>query len=258
MKYKIFSVGYRCSSAGILKRLNLKTESYPFDWIISRLPIIIHCIETNFEYFLDRNNYELKKTQTIHYSMIDEHYTLICNENIQFNKYYQDIYSKQLLIIPEKLNLPNDTYAYHLAINHHDIFYDADYDYFKRCINRFKELLSCSEPKLYLYIHPILTIYDFEKNRKSLINLFLSFQAFLTFTYSSSFTGLFYILVRLHDDDPLKINTIHEIYNNNSFIYIMYVRNDYIDAGEIYTNNNDIETTSLISHINERIQDICV
>ena len=35
------SFGYRCSCAGILKDLGLKHESYPFDWLISNLSVII-------------------------------------------------------------------------------------------------------------------------------------------------------------------------------------------------------------------------
>ena len=31
---KVFSLGYRCSSAGLLKYIAFKTESYPFDWYV--------------------------------------------------------------------------------------------------------------------------------------------------------------------------------------------------------------------------------
>ena len=68
---QICSLGYRCSSAGILKSLGLKTESYPFDWLVSRLPIIEHCLQTGFKHFLEVDNYECVKSVTNNYMSID-------------------------------------------------------------------------------------------------------------------------------------------------------------------------------------------
>ena len=52
MKY--CSLGHGCHSANILKRLGLKKESYPFDWLNSRTSIVKDCIEDNFKKFLDK------------------------------------------------------------------------------------------------------------------------------------------------------------------------------------------------------------
>jgi hypothetical protein len=41
--YKVISFGHRCSSASFIQNLNLKTESYPFDWLVSKLDIIKDC-----------------------------------------------------------------------------------------------------------------------------------------------------------------------------------------------------------------------
>ena len=87
---KFFSVGYRCSSAGILKHLNLKNESFPFDWMISRLSIIKDCIQTKFFHFLNQQNYDKLHTQTIHYGQSQTSNVFICNEEIIYNRYYQD------------------------------------------------------------------------------------------------------------------------------------------------------------------------
>ena len=35
--YSVISFGHRCSSATIIQNLNLKTESYPFDWLVSKI-----------------------------------------------------------------------------------------------------------------------------------------------------------------------------------------------------------------------------
>ena len=51
------SLGSLCHSSQILKRNNLKIYSYPFDWIFSCCDNIIHCIEDNFNIFLDKSYY---------------------------------------------------------------------------------------------------------------------------------------------------------------------------------------------------------
>ena len=66
---QFFSFGYRCSSAGILKSMQLKYESFPFDWLISRLDVIKHCLQDDFREFLNQSNYVRKYSKT--YEMID-------------------------------------------------------------------------------------------------------------------------------------------------------------------------------------------
>ena len=62
--YKVISFGHRCSSASFIRLLNLKSESYPFDWLVSKLDVIKDCIETKFVHFLDINNYITQNTET--------------------------------------------------------------------------------------------------------------------------------------------------------------------------------------------------
>ena len=40
------SLGPQCHSSNILKRLNIKKESYPFDWIFSNLKNLEHAIHS--------------------------------------------------------------------------------------------------------------------------------------------------------------------------------------------------------------------
>lgn len=47
--YKVISFGHRCSTASFIQ--NLKTESYPFDWLVSKLDIIKDCIEKSSFFF---------------------------------------------------------------------------------------------------------------------------------------------------------------------------------------------------------------
>jgi hypothetical protein len=54
---KFISIGPYCSTAYILKVNNLRTESYPFDYIFSSLEIVKHCINDKFNIFLDKKYY---------------------------------------------------------------------------------------------------------------------------------------------------------------------------------------------------------
>ena len=51
------SLGNLCHGSQILKRNNYKKCSYPFDWIFSNCENIIHCIEDDFNIFLDKSYY---------------------------------------------------------------------------------------------------------------------------------------------------------------------------------------------------------
>jgi hypothetical protein len=85
--YKVISFGHRCSSAAFIQRLNLKTESYPFDWLVSKLDIIKDCIETKFVHFLNVKNYITQNTET--FNMIDNEKIHIANEVAEVNIYYE-------------------------------------------------------------------------------------------------------------------------------------------------------------------------
>jgi hypothetical protein len=105
----IFSLGFRCSSASIIKELGLKFESYPFDWLVSRLHVIRHCIETDFAEFMNKENYVFRITKT--YEMASSDKQFICDEHIMLNRFYQ----------PPNLMEFENTYQAHLATNHHNI-----------------------------------------------------------------------------------------------------------------------------------------
>ena len=96
------SLGHDCTSAKLLQRKNLKFESYPFDWLKSTIPDIIDCLETDFKHFLYCNEPE------------------DCNEpeEERKHKYYNNIHST------------------HRPMN------DSNYNYYLRCIERFRNILK--------------------------------------------------------------------------------------------------------------------
>ena len=258
---KIFSVGYRCSSAGILKHMGLKHESFPFDWLISRLPIIKDCIQTNFFHFLNRENYKKVITQTIHYSQSLSSNLFICDEHLLYNRYYQDKFNNKEMLIPWCLHTPNDTYAYYLALNHRNILCDEDHEYFKRAVERFDRMISSNEEKekMYLYINPVLTAEEYNTMKKELLSEFISFQLYMSsLNRSSKMYGLFIIIVKAAEGVIFNPSSNTENIDTNKeigySIHIVYTHTDFIDAGKIFMqNNDDLETDTIIKLVNSYI-----
>lgn len=131
----VCSIGPLCRSSKLIKTSKLKLESYPFDWIFSNLDMIQHCIKDNFKIFLDKQYYtrnindKNKKTKQVHI-------------------YYY----------------PNKTTMF----NHRNPLINDHYDYYIRCVNRFKMLLGNKNNKLFIYFGSIdeNKIIEFNNNLK--------------------------------------------------------------------------------------------
>jgi hypothetical protein len=242
-EYKIFSVGFRCSTAGILKKLGLKTESYPFDWLISRIYVIRHCIENNFVEFINSNNYEKRITKTYNNKDTDNE-GFICEEHILFNRFYQH---------DNKMGEIN-TYQYNLAMNHHNIMEEKDNQYYRRCIERFQSLLCLNQPKMFIHITPLI-VKDIEYNIQYYFDECIDFYYFMkkqnNIIHSQhhpdeeqqQIIGLFYIIVKDLLETHPKMNVIYENHEQYSKcrIYVLYTNSDFIDAGETFMGNYNEE-----------------
>ena len=108
----VCSLGTVCQSSQILKNNNLKKCSYPFDWIFSNCDSIIHCIEDDFKIFLDKS----------YYISISDSY---CGHS---------------------------HYCPHMWRHHNPLNNENHYNYYVRCVNRFKLLLQSQEHKLFTMI----------------------------------------------------------------------------------------------------------
>jgi hypothetical protein len=210
--FKIISFGHRCSSAGVIKLLNLKTESYPFDWLISKLDVIMDCIDTKFVHFLNRNNYITQYSET--FNFIDGKKSHICYETIHVNKYYQK----------DPTNI--QTYKYKLALNHYNLHNDNDYQYYERCIKRLYDLLESDIKKYYLYFHYIMGINDYEREKKYIINKFEEFYEYIS-KKTVNITGIYFILIS--SKEPVKIIVLKE--NPQYIIYLLYCSEQFLDCG---------------------------
>jgi hypothetical protein len=247
------SFGYRCSSAGILKRLGRKHESYPFDWIISRLPVIQHCIDTGFTQYLNVQNYKDAHTITQHYD--DRFPCFICEEDVQYNTYYVDL-SMSSYHTSTTLTKFQDTYAYPMAMNHHTI--QKDYDYFGRCVGRLHTFLENPAPnKMFLYIHPALYQHEYTEE---LIEEIKAFQIWLRNKIGWDLGGLVFLPIKTNVPYPITDvyqDVLEPVYtpliSNDAtcFIYKVYMNRDFVDAGEIFYRNAYIETDKMVDFIRD-------
>jgi hypothetical protein len=270
------SLGYRCSTASILKRLGLKHESFPFDWMISRLPIIKDCIETRFAYFMDPKCYVKKKTHTTHYHEGTTPVPMkICDEILYENVYYTNKYQTQNqtpIKIPEPLSVENgDTYAHLLAMNHRNINEPETQAYYERCIDRFlyywdapTQTLNTTQKVVGIYIHPTITELEYQIQTNDLQH---EFREFYEKTMPRHWSAVFFIIVRtthpypITDHIPECLQTIYKDdatnpgENSNSHshshsrymrIYVVYTNRDFVDAGEIFMHNPYIETDAIL------------
>jgi len=223
---KVISFGHRCSSASILQHLQLKTESYPFDWLISKLDVIQDCIETKFVHFLNTSHYEQTQTET--YNQIDDVKTHICNESIQVNQYYEKD--------PEN----RSTYQFKLAMNHQNVFHD--YEYYQRCIDRLYHLFESDIRKYSLYFHPIMGIQEYEMKVETLLQEFDSFNQYIL-GKTQNIVGIYFILVRSNQ----PINGIRLKETSTSHVFVVFCNEAFLDGGAPFMGNFSTELHSIFS-----------
>jgi hypothetical protein len=104
------SLGSLCHSSQILIRNGLKSCSYPFDWIFSNCDTILHCMEDNFNVFLDKSYYINESPSKCGHSKYN---------NFMFN-------------------------------HHNPLQNADHYSYYIRCVDRFRNLLQKQEHKLFI------------------------------------------------------------------------------------------------------------
>lgn len=258
----VFSLGYRCSSAGILKSLGLKHESYPFDWMVSRLPIIEDCIATDFVHYLGPANYYCVTGVTNHYTSVNpESRILICKEQICFNKYYEssnNVVSNIELYLPKPISSIRDAYGYRMMMNHHDIKRNREHqDYFSRCVERWNTLPY--KKTLSLYIHPVVFHEQFISIQFELIREIKRVHTSIFAKMRND--GIYIIPVRTQYTDPtnhcckyiLEENPDDELVPGCR-ICILWANRDFVDAGEIFMGTSYIETYVIKEYVMKIIE----
>ena len=167
------SLGSLCHSSQLLKRNQYKICSYPFDWIFSNCNNIIHCIEDDFKIFLDKSYYvNISETKCGH-SMYDD----LINNNYMFN--------------------------------HHNPLINIDhYNYYLRCVNRFKDLLTKQEHKLFIMIFVNMNNID-----SNIINNIIDFN-----NKFSKYTSNYTLLVIFHIPNKEQNHHVFTYVNNIHFL----------------------------------------
>ncbi len=189
------SLGTHCQASQILINNNLKRCSYPFDWIFSDCNIISHCLEDDFKMFLDKSYYINIKQKVCGHSYYNKH-----------------------------------------MFGHHNPLIDSnDYNYYIRCVDRFKQLLNTQGQKLFIMIYV-----NMDNVEESLKNTVIDFNTKLSkHTQNYKLLCIFHIKKKhvnhhnfVHHDniDFLELHTLSEsdgvnFTNNMDNIYLNNIIN---------------------------------
>jgi hypothetical protein len=182
------SLGTICHSSNLLKRNNLKLRSYPFDWIYSSSSNILHCIEDDFKIFLDKSYY------------INE-----IPDKCKHIYYYSNLY----------------------MFNHHDPLNNiGHYNYFVRCVDRFRTLLKTKEHKLFIMMFTNLN--EIGDKMNEVINFNNKFSQYTTN----------YTLLAIFHFPNKHVN--HHTFTYNDNIHFLELYTIQISGGVIFDfNEND-------------------
>lgn len=132
---EVISVGSHCVTAGSLKRFGLKKSSYPFDWIFSSIPMVTDCLRDDFAKFLDRK----------YHRFVPVEFREVKTANHCDHTYYKD------------------NFGVKYVFNHRDITSNEDFEYYKRCVDRMRHVLSSNKKVLFLaLVKGVCSVEDFE------------------------------------------------------------------------------------------------
>ncbi len=120
---EIIGLGSHCFTANLLRRWGARRWSGPFDWIFSGAAMVTHCIEDDFQVFLDRT----------HYGPVPPAER---RDGIDVNRVQHLAY--------------REMFGIEYVFNHHDAHLDGVHDYFVRCVERFRGALARPGPKLFV------------------------------------------------------------------------------------------------------------
>ena len=123
------SIGPYCITADILKKYNLRSVAYPFDYIFSSLEMVSHCLRDNFDIFLDKQYHK----ESIHSPVASVH------------TYYNNFLTTPLL--KQHLHGRKDKSLF----LHHNIKDENIYQSFKRRAHRLLNLVKSNKKVVFVY-----------------------------------------------------------------------------------------------------------
>ena len=184
---EFISIGPFCRTAIILKALNKRNCSYPFDYIFSSIKMVNHCIENEFKFLLDKSYISTINEEQSSHSLYDS--------------YLFDIYNKQYRKV---------------VFNHHNLLNDENYNKFKIRCQKFLNMINNKNNKVCL-IYTIKTDeinIQFELDEYIKLSVLLPHINIIILNITASKEDIYnnnnlYIYDLIHDD----CNKINEILN---------------------------------------------
>ncbi len=185
---EVCSFGTLCHSAYFFKENNLKHCSYPFDWIFSNIEMIIDCLDNNFSTFMNKELFIEKEDKT----------------KCGHKTYHPDMF------------------------NHKNPLLEEDYNYYKRCIERFNELIKSEKNKLFMMMFVNNNPKNFENNDNK-INFFTEFLS------KHIKNANYFFVIHFSNRKQQK----YEIKNLSNNITILYLYTKSTSNGTVFLNNKD-------------------
>jgi hypothetical protein len=125
-------IGSFCHAAMALKKAGIRSFSTPFDWLFSCPDMIAQCLSDGFRHFLDPEQYEAVPPEMRHDPGAN-----LC----QHRGFKKD-------------------FGVSFVFNHHKPYERSDYEYFQRCVQRFKNAVASPGWNLFIHFSPIPVIED--------------------------------------------------------------------------------------------------
>ncbi len=160
----VISLGENCNSAWYIKAVGLKKASYPFDWIYSSPEIVLDCINNQFDKYLD----------------------------------------KSLMFKTRSGNSAGHTYYHSSLFNHKNpLKTEDDYQYYKRCVERFKKVFD--SPSEIIFVITVIT----ETEKRSGAG------------WAKGFDRNFKLPIKLTNNSMMEfMNTLKVNHSNAKFLFI--------------------------------------
>lgn len=215
----VISLGCACNTSLYLKELGLKTYSLPYDWIFSNLDMIEHTIEDDFQSFLDR---QLMFARNPKQAGHQQYHDMLFNHRN-----------------------PKDN--------------QEDYDYYQRCINRFKQILKTNDTKLFIhtmYQEPKTYHGHFVKFKPTFKNVYYDLEKIKNFhTFLGRITSKYFLLVIIQNpkQEQSQINKIFE--QENLLVYSLDCLG--LSAGEFLSHPQDHQNyQTIIKQFNYELKNL--
>jgi hypothetical protein len=142
---EFISIGPYCGSAELLNKHNLRIKAYPFDYIFSSLEMITHCINDNFNIFLDKKYYRkgIQAESTIH-----SYYCPMLDTEILYKHHIAHNYPTSYKVSSGNL------------FHHHNMFNPDNYNSFKRRCQRLLDLINSYNKIVFVYYNCYTNNFD--------------------------------------------------------------------------------------------------